>query len=60
MVSTAPEINERKNNEGNYVKNNCLHHGKNDRSSPIGPCLASDNHSGAARKSIPCISQNLS
>jgi hypothetical protein len=50
MVSTTPEINVRKNNEENYVKNNCLRHSKNDRSSYIGLCLASDNHSGAARK----------
>jgi hypothetical protein len=50
MVSTTPEINVRKNSEENYVKKNCLPHSKNDRSSSIGPCLASDNHSGAARK----------
>jgi hypothetical protein len=50
MISTTPEINVRKNTEENYVKKNCLPHSKNDRSSSIGPCLASDNHSGAARK----------
>jgi hypothetical protein len=50
MVSTTPEINVRKNSEEKYVKINCLPHSKNDRSSSIGPCLASDNHPGAARK----------